>query len=359
MRIGVIGGGIFGCTAAIAAAKAGHRVHLFEKSNLLLGAASGINQYRLHEGYHYPRSPETVEECQAGLESFRASYITAIITGGDRFYAIAGEGSHVSADDYLAFCLAHGLPFDVVEPLTDALDIMIQVKEARIDPMSLNTLIGNRLLRAQVNLHLNTAAMFSMRNEFDQIIIAAYAGSNDVAVQLRCEVEPLQFEVIEKPVIELPSEYQDFGVVIMDGPFCSIDPYGGTGLHVMGHVEHAIHATNIGLTPEAPDHLTPYMDGGVVQGPKHSYFDRFIEAGTQFMPFLDKAKHVGSMYTVRAVLPDRDATDERRTLVDRLDDQVIRIFSGKIGAACLAAEHAVQMLETSPHKMGDLAKAAA
>ena len=58
MKIAVIGGGIFGVTTAIRLAK-NHHVDLYEKNSDILQSASGINQYRLHRGYHYPRSNET------------------------------------------------------------------------------------------------------------------------------------------------------------------------------------------------------------------------------------------------------------------------------------------------------------
>ena len=58
-NIAVVGGGIFGVTTAVKLAKSGHKVDLFEKENDILQAASGINQYRLHRGHHYPRSKET------------------------------------------------------------------------------------------------------------------------------------------------------------------------------------------------------------------------------------------------------------------------------------------------------------
>ena len=84
-RVAVIGGGIFGSTAAIYAARCGHEVHLFEKTSQLLQAASRINQYRLHSGYHYPRSPETADACIHGQSLFRAEYADAL-TGHVRHY---------------------------------------------------------------------------------------------------------------------------------------------------------------------------------------------------------------------------------------------------------------------------------
>ena len=52
------------------------------------------------------------------------------------------------------------------------------------------------------------------------------------------------------------------------------------------------------------------------------------------------------MFTVRAVQPFKEATDERPTLVEVLgkDQKYIRIFSGKIGAAVEAANQAVALI---------------
>ena len=58
MKIAIIGGGIFGVTTAIRLSR-NHDVDLFEQNSDILQSASGINQYRLHRGYHYPRSTDT------------------------------------------------------------------------------------------------------------------------------------------------------------------------------------------------------------------------------------------------------------------------------------------------------------
>ena len=72
MKIAVVGGGLFGCTAAIYAARAGHEVHLLEaKRDLMRGATAGTFA-RGHRGYHYPRSPETGRESRRAEKSFRA-----------------------------------------------------------------------------------------------------------------------------------------------------------------------------------------------------------------------------------------------------------------------------------------------
>ena len=62
-RCAVVGGGIYGVTVATKLKVSGYDVHLYEAENDILNRASGINQYRIHRGYHYPRSMETIESC--------------------------------------------------------------------------------------------------------------------------------------------------------------------------------------------------------------------------------------------------------------------------------------------------------
>jgi hypothetical protein len=340
MRICIAGGGLFGCTAAIHLARAGHDVHLYEP-NEVMGAASAVNQGRVHLGHHYPRSGATVSECQAALASFRAEYGDAIIDTGRHYYAIAKEGSKVSGLEYVAFCMRHRLSFasafDCSLIATDAVDVVLSVEESRLDLEDLRAIVERRLAKERVTVHFEPATR-SLRDKYDWIVIAAYASTNDVASELGARVEPLQFEVVEKPLLRMPSKFRGVGIVIMDGEFCCIDPYGQSGLHVMGHVKHAIHAANVGLRATIPRHLKDYLNCGLIVAPEHTRIKDFIEAGMKFIPGLRDAEHAGSMYTIRSVLPNREADDGRPTLVERIGNNIIRVFSGKLGCATVAAQ---------------------
>jgi D-amino-acid oxidase len=345
MRVGVAGGGLFGCTAAIHLARAGHKVHLYEP-NEIMGAASAVNQGRVHLGHHYPRSGATVAECQAALSSFRAEYGDAIIDGGRHYYAIAKEGSKVSGLDYVAFCMRHGLSFMDASPSVinqEAVSVTLSVEESRIDLHRLRAIVEGRLQEFGVTVHPEPATR-PLRSTCDAIVIAAYASTNIVAFDLGARVEPFQFEVVEKPLLRMPNKFRDIGIVIMDGEFCCLDPYGTSGLHVMGHVKHAIHHANVGLDADIPRHLKDYLNCGLVVNPKHSRFEDFRKAGMEFIPGLADAEFIGSMWTVRAVLPNRDADDARPTLVSRIGENITRIFSGKLGCCVTAAREVVSMV---------------
>lgn len=358
MRVAVVGGGLFGCTAAIALAEKGHEVHLYEKSDKLFGAASGINQYRLHKGYHYPRSPETIRECKSGIRSFKRVFGKSVITSNERYYAIAAKGSKTSAKKYLEVLEANRLPFKIEKPICKELELFIRVKEDCVNPDLLRNQCLIMLAKAGVEVHFNTSPGENLRAAFDQIVVACYAGNNEVLKALGCETQAYQYEVCEKPIFSLERNgeswrthnYRNFSLVVMDGPFCSLDPFGHTGWHVMGHVEHAIHSRNVGQEPEVSWRMEGYLNSGIVGKPIGSRWRKMKRAATKYMPFLNDSIYQGSMFTVRTVLPKRDKTDERPTIVERVDDQVIRVFSGKLGTAVQASETTLALLESSPHK---------
>ena len=52
------------------------------KNENIMMQASYINQYRLHRGYHYPRSIETAKSSLAGEKSFREFYSDSLINTG-------------------------------------------------------------------------------------------------------------------------------------------------------------------------------------------------------------------------------------------------------------------------------------
>ncbi len=74
MKFSVIVAGLFGSTVAIELAKAGYMVKLFDSTGELLASASGINEYRLHRGYHYPRSMPTALSSRLAEPYFSGEY---------------------------------------------------------------------------------------------------------------------------------------------------------------------------------------------------------------------------------------------------------------------------------------------
>lgn len=339
-KIAVIGGGIFGCTAALELSRAGFKVTLYEARGDIMQAASGINQYRMHRGYHYPRSPETILSCLSATPLFEAEYRDAIISHLSHYYAIAKEGSKVSGKEYLATLDSHSLPYTIETPShinPEMVDVVVCADENLYDPAKLREILRERLRKQDVKLILNTHVDVDDLDQFDFVVVATYVHLNTTFKNRTDAHRDYQYEVCEKIVVEIPDSLKGISTVIMDGPFMCFDPLGDTGYAVMGHVEHAIHNRTVGRLADIPEELKEHLDNGIVKNPTTTNFKKFIEESVKYMPALKDARHVGSMYTIRTVLPKVDHTDERPTIVSAIDNRIFTIYSGKIGNSVKAA----------------------
>ena len=337
----VVGGGIFGLTSAIELSNNGYLVDVKEKSNDIMCGATSINQYRLHKGYHYPRSKETAQECLDGLYSFKRKYQDCVVNGDiTHMYSISSEDSLVSADEYKEFLKDMNLTFEEREPMPNC-DLTIVADEELFNPNLLQNNMENKLWGSYVNVHTNSEVkeLDKYKEEYDVIVLATYSNIN----QLRNKKKEYQFEVCEKPVVKLPKFFEDTSIVIMDGPFMCLDPYGDD--FVLGNVVHAIHETNVGTKPIVSDELKPYLNKGLIKNPKITNIDKFIESGVKYFgdEFAD-LEHIGSMYTIRAVLKDRDHDDARPTLVKSEEDKVYSLFSGKIDTCVNAGRELIKVI---------------
>lgn len=342
-NIGIVGGGIFGCTIAIELANQGYNVTLFERNENVLEEASSINQYRVHAGYHYPRSSSTAIECSASLSSFEKTYNQSIVskgTGIKHHYAIASKASMTTPEEYITFMDKIGLPYKKVKPIQGT-DMMVEVEEKIFDPDKLVSIVKTRLKGAGVELRLGKAAVEDDLKVYDFAIIATYANINDWCI----DKQEYQYEICEKPVLKLPDRYRLKSIVIMDGPFMCIDPLGNSDLHVMGNVVHAIHHSNIGYKPIIPAGYESLLNKGVIGSPSITKIDKFIDSAKQFFPDIHQAVHIGSMYTIRAVLPNREKDDARPTMVDWIGEKRLMVFSGKICTCVNAAKSVLKYIE--------------
>jgi len=345
MRIAIVGGGIFGITASIILAK-NHQVELFEKNNELLQSASGSNQYRIHRGYHYPRSPDTVNDIIESESSFKEIFSDAMLTDFEHYYCIAKENSLTSAKQFLDFCNKFQLeytPSQLQFMNKDSIEMCIRVKESVYDPEKLRQICWKKLKDQNVKIHLSNKVSDDLFEKFDRVVICAYTGINQLLKQYPTQQNEYQFELCEKPVVKLPESFKNKSVVIMDGPFMCIDPLGNTGLHLLCNVVHEIHQTNIGKYPSINKKFVDLIDKGIVKNPSQTNFPKFIESTIDFIPEITKAKHVGSMFTYRAVPPRVEETDARPTIVKEINNKIVTIFSGKI-TTCVEAARKVEKI---------------
>ena len=232
------------------------------------------------------------------------------------------------------------LSYNIVEPIKKA-DLTVRVDEELFDSGKLKEQCIKKIKGVGVNLVLNKHTTKEDFDDYDYVVIATYAKINE----LLDKPKKYQYEVVEKPVVRLPKSYENKSVVIMDGPFMCFDPYK-IGLHVLGHVKHAIHTTSIGQYPRGIDkYIFGYLNSGIIENPKITNIQKFIDSGMEYFEDFDKLEHIGSMFTIRTVLANRDQDDARPTIVTKETDKIFTIFSGKIGTSVETANRLVKMLK--------------
>ena len=351
MKIGIVGGGIFGTSIAWMLAKNGFTVDLYEKNSDILQAASGINQYRIHRGYHYPRSEETVLSCLKGQPQFMREYGESMVKGVEHYYCISNKDSLRNAQQCAEIWDESNLKYEEVDNLAivnkEKIEKCIKVDEGLFDPEKLRAIVWERLRKYGVNVLLNHEVKEEELEAYDLVVIATYSLNNTLLNKYPSAKKNYQFELCEKLVLKLPEKFNNKSVVIIDGPFMCIDPFGSTGYFVMGNVEHAIHKRMIGLVPEIPDEFKPLLNKGVIKNPPITNFPKFIESAKEFFPGIEEAEHIGSMYTIRTVPPYREHDDSRPTIIEQIDEKTIVVFSGKIPTCIDVAE---QILEIAKKK---------
>lgn len=356
-RVAVVGGGVFGCTAALELAKHGYDVTLYESGSDIILGATLKNQLRVHRGYHYPRSDETAQQCLRSEYKFLAYFRPAIDGSAPHHYAIASERSKVSAEAYESFMRRHGLRYERVENSsigdalqTDAVAAIYAVQESSYSPERLREHLRLRCEQEGVRFVFNThiGDLSVLTRDFARVVVATYSSPlSDV-------YGDVQFEICEKPVVRLPERFRGLSMVIMDGPFVSLDPFSGdSALHLIGSVDDAIHHVSVGRRPEIPIELEADVAAGLVVEPRRSRIDDFRKRFTSLYDLAEnEIEHIGSYFVVRAVEANRDFDDRRVSVLQELNAHVYNIFSAKVTSAPLIAQSLLRHLEVAPLPAG-------
>tara|TARA_B100001093_G_scaffold277566_1_gene265286 strand:- start:2400 stop:4190 length:1791 start_codon:yes stop_codon:yes gene_type:complete len=341
-NVAVVGGGIFGCTSAIELAKRGHKVTLYEQHEDIMLETSSINQYRVHRGYHYPRSFDTASSCKQSSIDFVKAFRQAIVKDNniEHYYAIAKTNSLTSPTQYLEFLNLVGLDYEIVKNIPNT-SLTVKVHERLYDPDLLRDIIKKRLKGSNVEIKLGFKASHNEIKNHDASVLATYSSLND------WNPKPVsyKYQLCEKPVFKLPATYQNKSIVIMDGPFMCIDPYGESGYHVLGNVVHAIHSTNTGDYPKIPRGFEGLLNNGIIKNPSITKVADFIESALPFFSDIKDSIHIGSMYTFRVVKPNLEKTDARPTLIDSISSSMFSVFSGKVCTSLFSAKELANLIE--------------
>ena len=349
MKVAIIGGGIFGITCAIRIASE-HQVTIFEKNDDILKSASDTHQCRIHRGYHYPRSDKTTQELLNSESSFVSEFSDAVMDETENFYCVSKNDSLVNADEYIDFCNRNSLEFEksnlnIIDK--NSIQICLKVKENLYDYEKLKKICWQKLQNLGVRVNLNNKVNDEIFDQFDFVVICAYASTNALLDKFPEKQRNFQFEICEKIFLELPNEFKNKSVLIMDGPFMSIDPVGEKNIFIIGDVVNTVHERYIGKLPKFNPKFLPLLDKGILKNPPLTNKELFLKSASNFFPDVLKAKYVGSSFTIKTVLPNVDSSDERPTMIEKINEKIITVFSGKIPTCVDAANKINELIKNT------------
>jgi hypothetical protein len=331
-KIAVAGAGIYGATTAIRLAESGHQVHLFDPRGIIR-AASAINQYRVHSGYHYPRSAETISEILEARAEFIEAYAPAIIRNSRHYYAIPREGSRTPPDLYENVMAAHGLMLRPCRPAWmnfDFIDRCYEVDENIYDPEILRSLVESRIESLGIRFE-KRAFSPEIRQRYDFVIWATYGMGES-----RGLFKAAKFQVAEKIFIQLPAVLQQVALVVVDGPFTGFDPYGGSSRSLFGSAKHTNHWSTTDLDEPVPERFARTLYQPDFSPVPFTRFDAMRKDCSLVAPAARDAIYLGSRFALR-VVEHNPAEDRRILYVKEGAPRELHIFSGKVVSAAKAA----------------------
>ncbi|TNE48312.1 MAG: FAD-binding oxidoreductase [Bacteroidetes bacterium] len=355
----VIGGGIFGCYAALYLAGKGARVALLEKEQRLFRKASLVNQARLHSGYHYPRSIATAALSDEHKQRFTTEHRQFVNFSFEKYYAIDHFGSFTDPGQFERFCAYLKIPCERIteHPLFNfhRLEALYKTKEYSFDPVLLREYYCRQVeenpgIAVFKSIRIQMAGAAGSKWELDttagrfhtpMVINATYAATNAVNRLFGLREIGLTHEISE--IAFLTSvEFQEKGLTVMDGPFGSIMPYGLSGLLSMSSVaytHHKISYENLPhfdcQVPEDPG-CTPDMPGictDCARRPASNAY-KMLRQMEQYFSEQVHFQYLFSYYTIKSKLKTSYIDDGRPTEISKLHDTpaLYCLFAGKVNS---------------------------
>jgi hypothetical protein len=360
----VVGGGIFGVYAALYLSRRNYKVCLIEQEEELMTKASIVNQARLHGGYHYPRSVATARIADDYKERFTQDHKQFINRSFKQYYAIDKYSSFTDAGQFERFCNFLSIKCEPVKEqgLFDFTRIqeLYLTEEHSFDPL-LIAQYYKELLKAEKNitLKLNSRVLEAenVNGRWKVMVLdkkgntrswmkacaainATYSGTNTVNVLFGINKMRLMHEICELAFIS-SSHSQEIGLTVMDGSFCSIMPYGLSGLLCLSSVVYTVHSVSYGDEPAfacqsintecRPDHVA--ICDSCKARPRTNQYKMIRQMGRYFKTSI-KLDYLFSMYTIKSKLQASYIDDGRPTVISKLhgDPDYYGIFAGKINS---------------------------
>lgn len=361
----IIGAGLYGLYAALYCCRKGQSVLVLECDPEPFQRATYINQARVHQGYHYPRSLATALKSAGYFERFNRDYGFCINREFEQIYATSSRFSWSDGEQFEKFCRAAGIPCEELPAgkyFQDGMcDGVFRTREYTYDAMILRDYFWEELSGFPQSFELRTGVRIEeigrlqdsylvrfhgkdeeKREEASSgfVLNATYAATNQISRLAGFDPFQIKYELCEIILCDVSENFQRLGFTVMDGPFFSIMPFGKTGLHSLTAVTFTPHTTsyeelptfacqkesrgcctearlgNCNSCPARPESAFPYMAG---------LARKFLREEYEF-------RYRSSLFSMKPILVSSELDDSRPTVVRTFSKNptFVSVLSGKI-----------------------------
>lgn len=335
---GIVGAGWYGCHIASSFKALGFEVAMFDVESDILMRASGKNQFRLHQGFHYARNYRTRLQSRDGYMRFIERYPTLTDPVETNLYAVPDRDSLIDFLTYRLIMTSSGIEFTEVKPEHYSLAncngvLLTEERVMRTDKARAyfrGRLEKNLTLDVKItSVEERDDKVLLNGQEFDYVIDATWGG-----------LIPISVPVFYEPTLLLyyRSAIGSFALTMVDGNLCSIYPTDKLGVFTLSSVTH----TPLGRfqTMEGAYHFLSSVNNNIVNEKR-----RLMEGQiAKYMPdFSDKFDFIGPQLSVKTKIIG--STDDRSCYVNRQGRKFV-VMSGKIDTVFYAAESILSMVES-------------
>lgn len=329
----IAGGGFFGLCLAEDLNRKGISVTLYEKSPELMSRASYVNQARVHNGYHYPRSILTAMRSRISFPRFIEEFSECVESDFEKYYLIATPLGKVTSEQFSRFCqrinaYCEPAPSRIKKLVNPGLiEEVFSTTEFAFDAYKLRDLMLRRLegtsvkiitdatverVRPQNNGLLVDVCIGSEKGQVyaDHLFNCTYSRINYLLNNSGVELIPLKHEMTEMCLVEPPEHLKKMGLTVMCGPFFSMMPFPSAKRHSFSHVRYTPHY-------EWSDNaIGSYVDAHQIhdRAERHTAWRYMVSDAARYIPSLAECEYDRSIWEVKTILPRSDTDDSRPIL---------------------------------------------
>lgn len=356
----IIGAGLYGLYSALFCGEKGESVLVLECDATPFRRATYINQARVHQGYHYPRSISTAMKSAGYFERFNKDYGFCINREFNKVYATSSEYSWSSGEQFKKFCMAANIPCEELYPekffKEGMCDGAFLTREYTYDAMILKDYFLEKIgclknveirygaviqnIEKLQDVYEITVAGEQNKYQTAFLLNATYAATNQILDMLGYEKFGIKYELCEIILCDVNDKLREYGFTVMDGPFFSIMPFGKTGLHSLTSVTFTPHTTSYDPTPAfscqknsegfcSPQHLGNCND---CKAKPATAFPYMANLARKYLDDSYEFHYRSSLFSMKPILMSSEIDDSRPTVIRTYSKNptCVGVLSGKI-----------------------------